>query len=131
MIKSLAMRGKLLPIEQANQTEKWKRLLDRLQQKNVVQKCHLAEILKQFRGEDDFVLLAEHYHNRLLQQDEALRLMRNDVAALEDLAIKNECEKIHNHKKKLEREMKAFRVNFKRISSEFTIFLLSVGSLCV
>jgi hypothetical protein len=125
------MKGKLLVLEQANQTKKWKRLLDRLQQKNVVQKYHLAEMLKQYQGKDDFVLLAEQYQNRFLQQDEALRLMRNDVAALENLAAKNEYEKIHHHKKKLEKEMKAFRINFTRISSEFTIFLLSVGSLCV
>ena len=125
-----SMTGKVLPTAQAKQTEKWKRLLDRLQQKNVLQKCHLAEMLKQFHGEDDFVLLAEHYQNRFLQQDEALRLMRNDVAALEDLTIKNG-EKIHHHKKKLEKEIKAFHVNFKRISSEFAIFLLSVGSLCM
>ena len=125
------MTGKLSLLEQANQTEKWKRLLDRLQQKNIVQKYHLAEMLKQCQGKDDFVILAEQYQNRFLQQDEALRLMRNDVAALEDLAIKNQREKMHHHKKKLEKEMKAFRANFKRISSEFTIFLLSVGSLCV
>lgn len=126
------MTGKLSLLEQANQTKKWKRLLDRLQQKNIIQKYHLAEMLKQYQGKDDFVLLAEQYQNRFLQQDEALRLMRNDVAELEDLAIKNQCEeKMHHHKRKLEKEMKAFRANFKRISSEFTIFLLSVGSLCV
>jgi hypothetical protein len=83
------MTEKLSVLEKANQTKKWKRLLDRLQQKNIVQKYHLAEMLKQYQGKDDFVLLAEHYQNRFLQQDEALRLMRNDVAALEDLAIKN------------------------------------------
>lgn len=125
------MTGKLSLLEQADQTKKWKRLLDHLQQKNIIQKYHLAEMLKQYQGKDDFVLLAEQYQNRFLQQDEALRLMRNDVAALEDLAIKNQCEKMHHRKKKLEKEMKAFRANFKRISSEFTIFLLSVGSLCV
>jgi len=125
------MTGKLSVVEQANQTKKWKRVLDRLQQKNIVQKYYLAEMLKEYKGKDDFVLLAEQYQNQFLQQDEALRLMRIDVVALEDLAIKNECEKIHDHKKKLEKEMKAFRANFKRISSEFTIFLLSVGSLCV
>jgi hypothetical protein len=124
------MTEKLSVLEKANQTKKWKRLLDRLQQKNIVQKYHLAEMLKQYQGKDDFVLLAEHYQNRFLQQDEALRLMRNDVAALEDLAIKNQYENIHHHKKKLEKEMKAFRSNFKRISSEFAIFLLSVESLC-
>jgi hypothetical protein len=125
------MTEKLLVLEQANQTRKWKRLLDRLQQKNIIQKYHLAEMLKQYQAKDDFVLLAEQYQNWFLQQDEALRLMRNDVAALENLAIKNEGEEIHHHKKKLEKEMKAFRTNFKRISSEFTIFVLSVGSLCV
>ena len=125
------MGEKLSVLEQANQTKKWKRLLDRLQQKNIIQKYHLAEMLKQYQVKDDFVLLAEQYQNWFLQQDEALRLMRNDVAALEDLTIKNECEKIHHHKRKLEKEMKAFRVNFKRISSEFTIFLLSVAPLCV
>jgi len=126
------MREKILVTGQANQTEKWKRLLDRLQQKNIVQKYRLAEMLKkEYQRKEKFVLLAEQYHNQFLQQDEALRLMRDDVAALEGLAIKNECEKIHHHKKKLEEEMKAFRANFKRISSEFTIFLLSVGSLCV
>jgi len=127
------MTGKLLLLEQTkHDTQKWKRLLDRLQQNNIVQKYYLAELLKKkYEGEDKFVLLAEQYQNQFLQQEEALRLMRNDVAALEDLAIKNECEKIHHHKKKLEKEMKAFRANFKSISSEFTIFLLSVGSLCV
>jgi len=126
------MREKNLVPGQANETEKWKRLIDGLQQENIVQKYHLAEMLKkEYRRKEKFVLMAEQYHNQFLQQDEALRLMRNDVAALEELVIKNECEKIHHHKKKLEEEMKALRVNFKRISSEFTIFLLSVGSFCV
>ena len=125
------MTGKPSLMEQTNQTKKWKRLLDRLQQKNIVQKYHLAEMLKQYQGKDDFVLLAEQYQNRFLQQDEALRLMRSDIALLEDLAIKNQRDKMQHHKKKLEKEMRAFRSNFKRISSEFTIFLISVGSLCV
>ena len=124
------MTGKLSLLEQANQTKKWKGVLDRLQQKNIAQKCHLADMLKQCQGKDDFVVLAEQYHNQFLQQDEALRLMRNDIAALEHLALKNEYAKIHGHQRELEKEMKAFRVNFKRISSEFTIFLLSVGSFC-
>ena len=127
------MTRKLLLLEQTKQdTQKWKRLLDRLEQNNIIQKYHLAELLKKkYQGKDKFVLLAEQYQNQFLQHEEALRLMRNDVAALEGLAIKNECEKIHHHKKKLGKEMKAFSANFKRISSEFTIFLLSVGSLCV
>jgi hypothetical protein len=125
------MTGKLSVLGPATQTKKWKRLLDHLQQKNVIQKYHLAEMLKHYQAKDDFVLLAEQYQNWFLQQDEALRLMRNDVAALDNLAIKNESEEIHRHKKKLEKEMKAFRTNFKRISSEFTIFVLSAGSLCV
>jgi hypothetical protein len=125
------MTGKLSLLEQANQTKKWKRVLDRLQQKNIAQKCHLADMLKKCQGKDDFIVLAEQYHNQFLQQDEALRLMRDDVVALEHLAQKNEYAKVHGHKRKLEKEMKAFRVNFKRISSEFTILILSVGSLCV
>lgn len=123
-------------MEQGNkETEKWKRLLDCLQQKNVVQKYHLAEILKKaHREKDKLVLLAEQYQNQLLQQDEAFRLMRNDIAALEELAAqgqqtKNRQQNICSHKKKLEQEMRAFQVNFKRLSSEFTVFLLSVGSL--
>ena len=116
-------------MEQANQgTEKWKRLLDCLQQKNVVQKYHLAEILKKaHREKDKLVLLAEQYQNQLLQQDEAFKLMRNDIAALEKLAAQNQQTK--NHKKKLEQEMRAFQANFKRLSSQFTIFVLSIDFL--
>jgi len=127
------MTGKLLLLEQTKQeTQKWKRLLDRLQQNNIAQKYHLAELLKKkYQGKDKFILLAEQYQNQFLQQEEALRLMRSDVAALEDLVVRYECEMIHHRKMKLEKEMKAFRANFKRISSEFTIFLLSVGSLCI
>jgi hypothetical protein len=122
------MREKLLIPGQANQTEKWKRLLDRLQQKNIAQKYHLAEMLKkEYRRKDKLVFLAEQYQTQFLQQDEALRLMRNDIAALENLAIKSQWDKMYQHEKKLEKEMKALRANFKRISSEFTIFLLSVG----
>jgi hypothetical protein len=132
------MRGKTLVMEQGNQeTEKWKRLLDCLQQKNVTQKYHLAEILKKAQREKDkLVLLAEQYQNQLLQQDEAFKLMRNDIATLEKLVAqdqhaKNQAQNICRNKKKLEQEMRAFQANFNRLSSEFTVFVLSVGSLCL
>ena len=132
------MRGKALVIEHANrETEKWKRRLDRLQQKNVIQKCHLAEVLKKhLREKDKLILIAEQYQNQLLQQDEVFRLMRNDIVAFEKLTAqdqwaKNDEKNISRHKKKLEQEMRALQANFKRFASEFTIFLLSVGSICL
>ena len=126
------MTGKLLLLEQTREdTQKWKRLLDCLQQNNIVQKYHLAELLKQYQGKDDFVPLAEHYQNRFLQQDEALKLMRNDVAILEELCITNQRDQIYHRKKKFEKELRVLRANFKQISSEFAIFVLSAASLCV
>src|SRR5580765_8857451 len=130
------MRGKTLVMEQGNkETEKLKRLLDCLEQKNVVQKYHLADILKKaHREKDKLVLLAEQYQTQLLQQDAAFKLMRNDIAALEKLAAENQQTKnqgrnVCRHKKKLEQDMRVFQANFKRLSSQFTIFLLSIEFL--
>jgi hypothetical protein len=53
------------------------------------------------------------------------------MEVLEDMVIKDQCDIICHRKKKLEKDLKALRANFTRISSEFAIFVLGAASLYV
>jgi hypothetical protein len=112
------------------ETEGWKKILGLLQQENIVQKNKLAEILKNNTRHDGQLLeKAEQYQSRFLQQDEAFRLMFNDIGEYERLEEgisswdKAELRKINKTRNKLKKETKNLEINFTKLRSEFNNFL--------
>jgi hypothetical protein len=109
--------------------EKWKRTLGFLQQENIMQKNRLAEILRRNAQNNDGNLLetAEQYQSQFLQEDEALRLMWNDLTSLENL-IRDEKSKRHDlteikrRQDKLRREIESLQKHFHKIKAGFFNF---------
>jgi hypothetical protein len=139
-MKGEVMEEKKLLFERtAEQTKKWKKLLDELQQENILQKNKLAEFLKGNNNEKGYlVAVAEEYQNQFLQQDDAFRFIKNDISELEKLFLKKEKVKeadqyssVRQQKIKLRKEITTFHANFNELSAKFTMFLLSSGSLCL
>ena len=111
-----------------NEAEGWKRILGFLQQENIHQKNKLAEMLRRSNRNEYLLEIAEHYQSRFLQQDEAFRLMWNDLSRLERL-IKEEMLKNHPHAGELSyrqmllrKEIKSLELNFDKLKSDFARF---------
>jgi len=116
-----------------NEAEGWKRILGFLQQENIHQKNRLAEMLRRSNRNEYLLEIAEHYQNRFLQQDEAFRLMWNDLSRLERL-IKEEMLKNHPHAGELSyrqmllrKEIKSLELNFDKLKIDFARFSKTFG----
>jgi hypothetical protein len=126
----MACMNENVVITQANnEAEGWKRILGFLQQENIHQKNKLAEMLKRNNGRNEYLLeVAERYQSQFLQQDEAFRLMWNDLSRLERL-IREEMLKNHPHagevgyrQMMLRKEIKNLELNFDKLKSDFSRF---------
>jgi hypothetical protein len=126
----MACMNENVVITQANnEAEGWKRILGFLQQENIHQKNKLAEMLKRNNGRNEYLLeIAERYQSQFLQQDEAFRLMWNDLSRLERL-IRGEMLKNHPHagevgcrQMMLRKEIKNLELNFDKLKSDFSRF---------
>ena len=124
------MKGNNLIIRQVSrEAEAWKKILGFLQQENILQKNKLVVILKtDHKKDEDLLEIAEQYQYQFLQQDEALRLMWNDIAELEKLMEGNNCDNIQRKKlsqrwKKFRKEIESLEINFDKLNSGFNNFL--------
>jgi hypothetical protein len=126
----MACMNENVVITQANnEAEGWKRILGFLQQENIHQKNKLAEMLKRNNGRNEYLLeIAEHYQSQFLQQDDAFRLMWNDLSTLERL-IKKEMLRNHPHagevgyrQMMLRTEIRNLELNFDKLKSDFSRF---------
>jgi len=110
--------------------ESWKKILNVLRQQTILQKNKLTEILKNNpESNKQIVESAEQYQTCLLQQDEAIRLMANDLAAYDKLVEqssswdKAQLKKLNQARKKLEKETEGLETNFSKLQLEFNVFL--------
>jgi hypothetical protein len=70
-----------------HETDAWKRTLEFLLQENFFLKTRLAELLRSENTNDNNLSAGEHYQTRFLQKDEAIRLMRKEIAELDGLML--------------------------------------------
>ena len=126
----MAFMNENIVITQANnESEGWKRILGFLQQENIHQKNTLADMLKRNDGRNEYLLeIAEHYQSQFLQQDEAFRLMWNDLSMLDRL-IKEEMPGNDPHTREacyrqmmLRKEIKDLELNFDKLKRDFSGF---------
>lgn len=115
------------------EAEAWKKILGFLQQENILQKNKLAEMLGNHHGKNgDLLEIAEQYQHQFLQQDQAFRLMWNDIAELEKLVKENnsdvvESKKLSHGQKRLRKEIKTLEINFDKLKSGFNNFLDAIS----
>jgi len=112
------------------ETEAWKKIIGILQQENIIHKNKLAEMLKNHSENNETILeKAEQYQSRFLQQDEALRLMFNDINEYEKLSEgisswdKAQLKRINQARNKLRKETRSLEINFSKLRSEFNNYL--------
>jgi hypothetical protein len=104
--------------------ESWERQLDFIQAENVYLKIRISEILS---PDTNTVLLsqAEHFHERMIQQDELISLIRNDLLVLEkilsgDYILQNGTEeKIIQKQTLVKNEMEILELQFRKLLKEF------------
>ena len=101
----------------------WKKILAFLQQEHLSQKNKLVEILRNNKeNAGDILEIAEGYQNKFLQQDEAFRLMWNDMVQFE-----RSLGEIYGHRdkdiiqrrKKLRQELEILDANFYELKTDF------------
>jgi regulator of replication initiation timing len=113
------------------EADTWKRSLAFMMDENIHLKNRLTEILKN-GFEKDFLDRAEYFQSRFIKEDDRIGLIRDDVAEIDKLLIK---EVFENEKttKEVNRKLVRLRNNivnaeiqFSELKSEFSNFLLEM-----
>ncbi len=108
------------------ESDTWKRLLGFLEEENIHLKNRLSEILK--NGFNDNLLdELENFHGRFVKEDELIRLLRNNVAELDDLLVR---EVLEDGKiiKEIRRKLKNLSDNIQNVQERFTRLKLEFNS---
>lgn len=118
---------KLKQLQHENDT--WKRLLAFLMDENIHLKYRLSEVLKENAGKNLLYEL-ENFQSQFINKDELISLLRDDVAELDKLLMREIFEdgilmkKVSNDLKKLRNNIEAAERQFGKLKSEFNSFLL-------
>jgi archaellum component FlaC len=121
-------RPDLLVIQLQYETDTWKRLLGFLMEENTYLKNRLSEILKNGFNEN-LLGEVENYQTRFIKEDELIDLIRNDVAELDNLLVREVYEdgkiisEIRKKLKSLSSQMSYVQNQFTKLKSEFNSFL--------
>ncbi|HET9826411.1 MAG TPA: hypothetical protein VFP87_13820 [Chitinophagaceae bacterium] len=110
--------------------EAWKKILGVLEQENIFQKNKLAEMLKAHEKDCNEKLLdiLERYQSEFLQQDEAFKIMWNDLASLERSIEKGaskpalDVTRMNCSQDKLRGEIKNLQMHFNQLKTGFRAF---------
>ena len=100
------------------ETDTWKRLLNFMIEENIHLKIRLSEILQQISGVSLLEDL-ENFQNRFIRQDEFTSLLRDDIAELDGLLMREIFEdgKIIN---KIDRKLLKLRSNIINAETQFS-----------
>lgn len=111
------------------ESDTWKRLLGFMKDENIQLKNRLSEVLKD-KFDKSLLVEVEVFQNNFIKEDELVALLRNDVAELDKLLVREICEdgKIIN---KIDIKLKNLRNNimnaekqFSKLKSAFNSYLL-------
>ncbi|MEO9144589.1 MAG: hypothetical protein ABI237_03450 [Ginsengibacter sp.] len=101
----------------------WKRNLEFFKQENALLKYRLSEMVDDNEG-DDFLQLAEYFHNKLLLKDEMLKNLFEDLQELYGLLGGFESKKVISEKiiiyhERMRKDILQFEKRFLTLSNEF------------
>jgi hypothetical protein len=108
----------------------WKRMLSFMMEENVYLKNRLSEILAD-AGTSERLVEIEDFQSRFLRSDELIRILRNDVAELEQF-ISDQKEDAVSENPQIHSKLSCIRLNIplvqrqeERMKAEFNNFLLA------
>lgn len=96
-----------------SESDSWKRSLNFMMDENIHLKGRLMQILKS-EVSKDALEIAEDFHNHFIKQDQLNRLLRNDIAELDELLIKGVTNLVE-----IKRKLIKLRKNVSNASKEF------------
>ncbi len=112
-----------------DESDAWKRLLCLLMDENVSLKYRLAEVLKD-KFDNNLLDEVENFQSRFIKNDGLIGLLRNDVAELDKLLVRERFEdgeikkKVGTQLSKLRNNIETAEIQFNKLKSEFNSYLL-------
>ena len=112
-----------------HESDAWKRLLCFMMDENVHLKYRLSEVLKD-KFDKNLLDELENFQNRFIKEDEQVGLLRNDVAELDKLFVREIfgdgeiMKKVGIQLKKLRKNIESAERQFGKMKSEFNSYLL-------
>ena len=117
-----------IPEQFQYENKAWSRLLEFFRQENTFLKNRLAEVVDH-KGDKEFLLLAEHFQNKFIINDELIDELRHDINAHLQLLAKREGlaadAAIIKKQVKLRNEMEYLERDFAKLKNEFNKYLAS------
>lgn len=107
----------------------WKRLLAFMMDENVHLKNRLSDVLKE-NFDKEMLGQMELFQNRFVKEDESISLLRNDIAILDKLLLKelfadgNLLAKANKKMKEIRNNIVISEAKFGKLKSDFNIFLM-------
>ncbi|HYM94202.1 MAG TPA: hypothetical protein VET23_08690 [Chitinophagaceae bacterium] len=112
-----------------HESNTWKRTLEFIMQENTHLKNRLCEVLKTVLVDEDLVNAAEQYQNHFVREDEAIHLLRGDIANHDKLLVRevyedgNLIRDVVRRQKKLATEVKNATLEFHKLKFDFNNYL--------
>jgi regulator of replication initiation timing len=110
------------------ETDTWKRLLGFMMEENIHLKNRLSEVLKD-KFDKNLLERVEGFQSNFIREDEMISLLRNDVAELDKLLVREIFEdgtiikKVDSKLKHLRNNIKNAEKEFSRLKLEFNNYL--------
>lgn len=112
-----------------HESEAWKRLLGFMTDESIHLKYRLSEVLKD-KFDKNLLDELEDFQSKFITKDELIRLLRNDLAELDKLLVReifddgNIMKKIGTQLHKLRNNIEVAERQFSKLKSEFNSYLL-------
>ena len=110
------------------ESDTWKRLLGFIMEENMHLKNRISELLKD-RFDSNLLEEVEDFQSRFVKEDELISLLRNDVAKVDRLLVREIFEdgrimhKVNSDLKKMRNDITMAEKEFTRLKSEFHNYL--------
>jgi hypothetical protein len=113
----------------SHEVDTWLRTLDYLQQENIHLKNRVVDLL-QYDISSEFLDRVEYFHNKFLDKDPVLSLLRHDVTDLSmKMAKKNNAspdKQLLKKEETLRKDMEKMEVEFNKLKSDFNKYIFEV-----
>lgn len=127
--KVLMVSKPAVKIEQLQyECDTWKRLLGFMMDENVYLKTRLSEVLREGFGKE-LLEAMENFQSRFIKEDESISLLRNDIADIDKLLLKEKnsdgavTAKTSKKIKELRNNILITMAKFSKLQSEFHAYL--------
>lgn len=104
----------------------WKRLLGFMMEENVYLKNWISEILKD-KFDKNLLEKVEHFQSSFINEDQLIRILRNDIAAVEQLFARQGSED-GMIVKQIDARLKRLRINITAAERQFSLLKLEFHS---